>query len=115
MSKTYNEPCKICGSTNQLLFDDDDDRTSIFCQSCKNYEDIYVSEELQQYWDEQDKLEEIKQQSVKPTVTCPYCKSTTVSKITNTKKAIKIGLFGIFGAMDDAGKTWKCNNCGSKW
>lgn len=25
-----------------------------------------------------------------------------------------IGLFGIFGA-GDLGKTWKCNNCGSKW
>lgn len=112
MSKPYNEPCKICGSTNQLLFDDDDDRTSIFCQSCKNYEDIYVSEELQKYWDEQDELEEIKQQSTKPTVTCPYCQSTNTKKISNTSKAMSVGLFGIFG-MSKVNKQWHCNNCKS--
>ena len=30
------------------------------------------------------------------------------------KKATKIGLFGLFDA-GDIGKTWKCNNCGSKF
>ena len=53
--------------------------------------------------------------SSKPTVTCPYCQSTTVSKITVTKKAMKIGLFGIFGVIDDAGKTYKCDSCGCKF
>lgn len=46
---------------------------------------------------------------------CPTCGSYSISKITVTKKATKTFLFGIFGAMDDAGKTWKCNKCGSKW
>lgn len=45
---------------------------------------------------------------------CPTCGSTDLSKISTVKKATKIGLFGIFGA-GDIGKTWKCNNCGSKW
>lgn len=45
---------------------------------------------------------------------CPICQSTNLSKITNTRKAGKIVLFGIFGA-GDLGKTWKCNNCGSKF
>lgn len=45
---------------------------------------------------------------------CPICNSTNLSKISNLKKAGKIGLFGIFGA-GDIGKTWKCNNCGSKF
>lgn len=45
---------------------------------------------------------------------CPICQSTNLSKITNTHKAGKIALFGIFGA-GDLGKTWKCNNCGSKF
>lgn len=45
---------------------------------------------------------------------CPTCGSTNISKISTIKKATKIGLFGIFGA-GDIGKTWKCNNCGSKW
>lgn len=45
---------------------------------------------------------------------CPICFSTNLSKISSLKKATKIGLFGIFGA-GDVGKTWKCNNCGSKF
>ena len=45
---------------------------------------------------------------------CPICNSTNLSKISNLGKAAKIGMFGIFGA-GDLGKTWKCNNCGSKF
>ena len=45
---------------------------------------------------------------------CPICNSTNLSKISTAKKATKVGLFGIFGA-GDIGKTWKCNNCGSKF
>ena len=45
---------------------------------------------------------------------CPICQSTNLSKISTTHKAGKIALFGIFGA-GDISKTWKCNNCGSKF
>lgn len=45
---------------------------------------------------------------------CPICGSTNLSKITATKKVMKIAAFGIFG-MGDNGKTWKCNNCDSKF
>lgn len=45
---------------------------------------------------------------------CPICQSKNLSKITATKKAMKIAAFGIFG-MGDNGKTWKCNSCGSKF
>lgn len=45
---------------------------------------------------------------------CPICQSTNLSQITTAQKAGKIALFGIFG-MDNNGKTWKCNNCGSKF
>lgn len=45
---------------------------------------------------------------------CPICQSTNLSKIASTKKAMKIAAFGIFG-MGDNGKTYKCNNCGSKF
>ena len=50
----------------------------------------------------------------KNTPKCPICQSTNLSKITTVQKASKIALFGIFG-MGDNGKTWKCNNCGSKF
>lgn len=60
--------------------------------------------------------EQIKQQASTQVSTpkCPICQSTNLSKISAAKKATKIGLFGIFGA-GDVGKTWKCNNCGSKF
>ncbi len=45
---------------------------------------------------------------------CPICGSTNLSRITAGKKATKIAVFGIFG-MDDTGKSWKCNKCGSKF
>lgn len=48
------------------------------------------------------------------TAHCPVCNSTNLSRITLTTKAVKIFAFGIFG-MGDNGKTWKCNNCGSKF
>lgn len=114
MRVTYNKPCKICGSIDQILFDDED-RKSIFCNSCNHYEDIYVSDELKQYWEEQAKAEEQEKiQQSQNVPKCPICQSTNLSKITVTKKAMKIAAFGIFG-MGDNGKTYKCENCGSKF
>ena len=51
-------------------------------------------------------------QLFKPIVTCPYCKSTNTKKISNTSKAMSVGLFGIFG-MSKVNKQWHCNNCKS--
>lgn len=45
---------------------------------------------------------------------CPICQSTNLKKISTAKKVGKIAMFGIFG-MGDNGKTWQCNNCGSKF
>ena len=45
---------------------------------------------------------------------CPICHSKSLSKISNIGKTTKIGVFGIFGA-GDLGKTYKCNNCGSRF
>lgn len=46
---------------------------------------------------------------------CPVCGSTSVNKITVTNRAVKTAIFGIYGVVDDAGKTYQCNNCGSKF
>lgn len=46
---------------------------------------------------------------------CPICGSTNIKKITMTTRAVKTATFGIAGAVDDAGKTYKCDNCGSKF
>lgn len=45
-------------------------------------------------------------------ITCPYCKSTNVKKITVTSKAIHTAVFGIF-SLGRNSKQWHCNNCGS--
>lgn len=46
---------------------------------------------------------------------CPICGSTNIKKITMTTRAVKTATFGVVGAVDDAGKTYKCENCGSKF
>lgn len=46
---------------------------------------------------------------------CPICGSTSLKKITLTTRAVKTAAFGTIGAIDDAGKTYKCENCGSKF
>ena len=46
---------------------------------------------------------------------CPICQSINIKKITFTKRAVKTAVFGVIGAVDDAGKTYKCENCGSKF
>ena len=45
---------------------------------------------------------------------CPICGSENLTRLTTMKKAAKIALVGIY-VLEDCGKTWKCNNCGSKF
>lgn len=44
---------------------------------------------------------------------CPICGSSNIHKITVSTRAVKTAAFGLAGAVDDAGKTYKCGNCGS--
>lgn len=46
---------------------------------------------------------------------CPICNSTNLRKITMTTRVVKTATFGTVGMIDDAGKTYKCENCGSKF
>lgn len=46
---------------------------------------------------------------------CPICGSTNINKITVGSRAVKTAVFGVVGAVDDAGKTYRCKNCGSKF
>ena len=46
---------------------------------------------------------------------CPICGSTNINKITLGNRAVKTAVFGVVGAVDDAGKTHECDNCGSKF
>ena len=44
-------------------------------------------------------------------VTCPYCKSTNCKKISNGRRWLSTGLFGL--SSKKIGKQWHCNSCGS--
>jgi phage/plasmid primase-like uncharacterized protein len=113
MRITYNKPCKICGSIDQVLFDDED-RKSIFCNSCNHYEDIYVSDELKQYWEDQAKAEEQEKiQQSQNVPKCPTCSSTNVEKISGTAKVAGAVAFGLFSKT--ARSQFKCKNCGYLW
>lgn len=46
---------------------------------------------------------------------CPICGLTNINKITVGSRAVKTAVFGVVGTVDDAGKTYRCGNCGSKF
>lgn len=99
---------------NRSDFFDDEDRKSIFCNNCNHYEDIYVSDELKQYWEEQAKAEEqVKLQQAKFIPKCPICQSTNIKRVSGTSKAISVALFGLLSQK--VKKQFHCNNCGYMW
>lgn len=123
-----NEKCLYCGTilqdTEYICYDVIDHgnlkpeiRKAIFEKYIKN-SPTYSEEYAKQREEKQTRESMNLPSSYKPkdgnTPKCPICQSTNLSKITNTRKAGKIALFGIFGA-GDLEKTWKCNNCGSKF
>ena len=58
------------------------------------------------------KIQEYK--NTRPQKSCPVCRSTSISKISNVGKIVKVSTLGILGA-GDLGKTWKCEACGCKF
>lgn len=82
-----------------------------------------INEELEEYYQKQnlESQNKINQEAQKILdkqnciPKCPICGSTNVNRITVGSRAIKTTVFGIVGAIDDAGKTYKCGNCGSKF
>lgn len=94
-SEFIEEVVKKSPNFDQSCFDSKDE---IRAQRKRDWEDIKAS---------------AKERSLSPK--CPICGSTNIKKISFTSRAVKTALFGAVGAIDDAGKTWKCNNCGSKF
>lgn len=45
------------------------------------------------------------------TVKCPYCSSTSVTKISTANRVVSTGLFGL--GSKKIGKQWHCNQCKS--
>ena len=120
------EDCSYCGyklQDTEYYFTESVERGNLKPEIHKAIFEKYIknsstySEEAVKDREEKESWERISlPSSYKPknTPKCPVCQSTNLSKITTVQKAGKIALFGIFG-MGDNGKTWKCNNCGSKF
>lgn len=110
---TYDEFCLIGRTTNY-------DRKSLneFIKLANDNVEVYKARMIHFRREEnakiQEKINKANTSKSSNIPKCPICGSTNLSKISGMKKAAKIGLFGIFGA-GDLGKTWKCNNCGSKF
>lgn len=65
------------------------------------------------YNPQSDTQKEVSKNTVEQqTITCPYCKSTDVKKITVASKVAHTAVFGIF-SMGRNCKQWHCNNCKS--
>lgn len=46
-------------------------------------------------------------------ISCPYCHSSNVSKISTSNRAVSVGMVGV--ASSKIGKQWHCNNCKSNF
>mgnify|MGYP001106888429 CR=1 FL=1 len=73
------------------------------CAKCKSYATLKKNENY---------IPEEPQQNIPK---CPICGSINIKKITITRRVMKTALFGTLGVVDDAGKTYQCNNCDSKF
>ena len=98
---------KKCPNCNKMYADYD--QYSYICR----YKLKYIEDsEVRDYCPEPTGSKFTNPEKPKPTVTCPYCKSTNTKKITNTSKAIHTALFGIFSIGRNT-KNYHCNQCGS--
>lgn len=112
----FNGICKVCGKKMNI------EETNKTIQTVAPWNLKKSSEMITEYKTMEQKNKELKEAIKRENMRsqqqniphCPICGSAKLSKISGAKKAIKIGLFGIFGA-GDLGKTWKCENCGSKF
>lgn len=86
-------------------FDNESDPELIKVTNDRDFDGLY-------YFDKPDNTQTSTKEENIPK--CPICGSTNLKKITGTRKAMKIGLFGLFGA-GDLGKTYQCGQCGAKF
>lgn len=95
MGITYNFLCDKCGCKEYLEAENDYEKVLI----CKNCAEGYVVEQKQQ-------------RPIQPTnqVTCPFCQSNNIHKISGTERAVSIVGLGIFSKKIN--KSFKCKNCG---
>ncbi len=91
---------------------------SDFMKKLNNYK--FAQNNFEQYKkekilaDDQFRKQALKNANATPTIHCPTCGSTNVSKIGTGKKVASGVAFGIFAA-GTISKTFQCGKCGYKW
>lgn len=109
----YPYYCKKCNKT--VYFNENDEINSI-CKTCGNEMDkwnpiiSYQKQSLKNV-NEKKSYSYMNSYNTKPTITCPYCQSTNVSKIGTLGRMVSVGFWGL--ASGKVGKQWHCKKCGS--
>lgn len=109
-----NQTLKGIKFIQELTNCSDDDAQQLWCELSKQYGTKENNPAIPDLTPQQIAQANAQAQELLNKPKCPICNSTNLSKLSNVGKVAKVGLFGIFGA-GDLGKTWKCNNCGSKF
>lgn len=122
-----DEKCDICGNNifissneisnikNELISANSLQRNSLLKIEKYNIVNQYLLKiHGDKYWKTSKtySYQPIQVDNTKPTITCPYCKSTDTKKISGLSKAGSVALFGVF-ALGKTTKQWHCNNCNS--
>ena len=101
--------CKKCGGTEFESSNFHGHQVDV-CTNCLETYSSYTNEEEHNQYIQEEKNKKF-QESLPPTATCPYCKSTSTKKISGTSRWLSTGFWGI--ASSKVGKQWHCTKCGS--
>ena len=103
----HSYKCPKCNKFT-IFYNEEGDKPNKVCKHC-NYSNIIFYNKIDV--DEADAKYGDFFTNKKPTVECPYCKSTDTKKIGVVGRSMSFGLFG-FGSSK-VGKQWHCNKCKS--
>lgn len=94
-------------NSNAKYYDEEVEAFELYQKDPKYYKTIRIEQDIKR------NKKEAFLASQKPTITCPYCKSTNVKKITTANRIAGAAVMGL--ASSNIGKQWYCNNCKSKF
>lgn len=85
--------------------------TTAACIAFGMWRSTKLSPEMQKQMGEIEKQKEIEKKRRTENISCPYCKSHNVQKISVVGRAVSASAMGL--ASSKIGKQWHCNNCRS--
>lgn len=97
--REYLKPQTVCPKCNIVLM------------KLSDYKRLGMDANRANFQKEVERREKL--QKEQNTIKYPNCQSTDVQKLSTASKVIGVGLLDLVSKT--VGKTWKCNNCGSKF